>query len=325
MSKNRRLFPLMLLLTSTPLVSDSAAAQNVSAASAAEAEAVVRKAFAELDSLRWAGVAALVHPETLARFHAMSLENARSAERHRGKPYPRDPDMPAAVAAWFEEQRRKAEEEQKQSGSMLSLQYAGVDSLPQLETLSAEEMFARHLQANDPRELLRRQMMANGMDVDAFADIDAPFQPQRTVIGAAVEDDSTVQVVYRLRYPAGPPMEPGGAALVTTRRTPAGWRLWSGSSDPALFQFEYAGGFAALIMTEEETLVQRLELSRRVVTWPLEGGGEGRAFIVGYTGGDAPPEGLAIELHRPDGTKLRVDVPFPAFLRLAELLFGWPE
>jgi hypothetical protein len=106
------------------------------------------------------------------------------------------------------------------------------------------------------------------------------------------------------------------------RRAPEGWRILTGSSDLALFE-EYPYGF--YIITEEEKEQALRELAEKVITWPAEGGGEGRAFIAGYSGGKEPPRGLMVEIVRPDGTRVRLEIPVASFGALAEILHGWPE
>jgi hypothetical protein len=302
-----------------------AAAQNAATTSTVEAEAVVRKAFVDIDSLRWAGAAALVHPQTLARFRASAIDQARSAARYQNAPYPTDPDMPPEVAAWHREQYRKRREEQ-QFGSALSHLYAGIDSLAQLEVLTAEEMFARHLQARDPRELLKaNRPESRNIPPATLRELEVMFRTQRTVIGATVENDSTVQIVYRTQFPAVPDGEQGGVAVVEVRRTPVGWRLWSGARDPALFDDVQNMAFGFIHDTDEEIQTHLRELANRVITWTIEGGGEGRAFVVGYTGGTEPPTALAIEIQRPNQAKIVVHIPIEQFARVAELLMSWPE
>lgn len=107
------------------------------------------------------------------------------------------------------------------------------------------------------------------------------------------------------------------------RRTPEGWRIWAGSNDLSLFD-DFAG-FGIFVVTEEEQERQLREVAEKVVSWPLEGGGEGRAFLTGYPGGMEPPKALVIESPRADGTKARIEIPVAAFGSLAGLLHLWPQ
>jgi hypothetical protein len=131
-----------------------------------------------------------------------------------------------------------------------------------------------------------------------------------------------VQVVYRTQFGHTPEDESGRASLVTMRRTPAGWRILTGWNDAQLFE-ETTGYSIIHIQTKEERQEQRAELAKKVVTWPIEGG-EGRAFVVGYTGGAEPRPALAIEVTRPGNAPVRTDIPAAVFPRLAEFLYTWP-
>lgn len=235
----------------------------------------------------------------------------------------RDLEMPSEVAAWHAEQRWRNEEALERFGPWLSWQFAGVETLEPLEALSAEELFARPLEANDPRTQLERHLRGAGKEVPPEAgEAVAGMLPRRTVIGSAVEDDSTVHVVYRTRLEGGPDLESEGVAMVTVRRSPQGWRLWTGSRDRALFSESHTG--IAFFTVEDER--ERLrELAQSVVTRTLDDGGAARAFLVGHTGGTEPAKSFVIDVARPDGTKVRVDVPSEAFARVAELILGWPE
>lgn len=300
--------------------------QGTSAAE--EAEAVVRAAFAALDAMRWSEAAALVHPETLERIRAWELQSARDQQRLRDEPlaYYRGAEMPPEVVAWHAEQRRRHERRSSGSVSWLSWQFAGIGTLEQLEALSAEELFARHLEASDPRAQLARHVRGTGQEVPPeVAEAVAGLLPQRAVIGSVVENDATVHVVYRTRSGAGPDVQADEVATVTVRRTPQGWRLWTGSRDRALFRESHTGLAFFSVADEEEERERLRGLAERVVTWPLEGGGEARAFLTGYTGGMEPARSLVVEVARPDGTEARVEIPAEAFTRVAELLLGWPD
>ncbi len=122
------------------------------------AEQVVQRAFDAIEAMRWRDVAPLLHPNALRRFRATQLDHARSSERIRTSAH-RDPEMPEAVAEWFEKQRQQREAE---SGSTLELQFPGIKSAAELEALSSEEMLARWLQAQDPREAFRRELLKKG-------------------------------------------------------------------------------------------------------------------------------------------------------------------
>lgn len=209
--------PLCLSVLAALLCAVPASSQQTAPA----AEAVVRQAFAAMEARRWHDVAALVHPEALRRSRAHEIESARWRDDARFRPH-RDPAMPEAVARWFEEQARKHAES---SRSHLEWQY-GVRSRAELEALSAEEMMARRLRSQDPEEILRRQLRERGREAVLDSMPERPTLLRRTVVGAVMEDDSTAHVVYNLTAPGDTGMHVlDRIALVTVRRSPAGWRL----------------------------------------------------------------------------------------------------
>jgi hypothetical protein len=303
----------------------SAAAQNLalggSAEAAAGAEAVVRTAFAEIEAMRWGAVAALVHPVALEKFRAWQVERARDLERYDNE-VSRAPEMPPEVVAWFEAQRKKQEAYWEEYGPRLSHSFAGVETLEQLESLSAKELFARHLQAHDPREQALRQARLMGEELPITGLESELIVDERVVVGSVVEDDSTTQVIYRTRSKLDREGDEGRAAVVTVRRAPEGWRILTFSSDLTLFEQTYWGLY---IKTEEEREQELRELADMVITWPVEGGGEGRAFITGFSDIKEPPRGLVVEVTRPDGTVVRSEIPFASFGALGQLFLGWPQ
>lgn len=313
-----RAIPLAALLSFVNAMTHTTEAQEGSPTAAAEA--VVRTVFEELDARRWSTAAALVHPATLERFRARQLQNARSWERYQNEPQRYDPEMPPEVVAWFEKRRQELEEHW---GTPAHYAFARVASIEELEALSAEELFVRHLQWLDPREQLDRGLAVDGspaLPEEETREMVEELRPQRTVVGAVLEDDSTVHVVYRTRIRGAPGRHGGSPAVVTVRRTPEGWRLWTGSADGVLFGDDPTMGFGFYIDYEERERFR--ELAEKGVTWPLEGGGEGRAFVSGDPGGTIPPKALVIEVVRHDGTKDRVEVPAEALPRLVELIRG---
>jgi hypothetical protein len=301
-------------------------AQNQAFAEAAEAaEAVVRTAFAEIEAMRWDAVASLVHPETLERFREWQIDIARTSEHQLDEgTLAREPELPPEVAAWFDAQRKKQEEYWEEYGPRLSHTFAGIEKFEELESLSATELFARYLQAQDPREQALRQARREGKEI-SIAGIEKELMvEQRVVVGSVMEDDSTAQVIYRTRTKLKlmPEGDEGRAAVVTVRRTPEGWRILAGPSESIFFEGPSYGIFG--LKTEEEQEQALRERAGMVVTWPVEGGGEGRAFITGYTGDKEPPKGLVAEVARPDGTGARLEIPASSFGALEELIRWWP-
>jgi hypothetical protein len=174
---------------------------------------VVQRAFDAIEAMRWRDVAPLLHPDALRRFRATQLDHARSSERIQTSAH-RDPEMPEAVAEWFEQQRQQREAEY---GSTLELQFPGIKSAAELESLSTEEMLARWLQASDPREMFRRELQKKGAAAPEVPMEELPHDT-REIVGSVVENDSTVQVLYRTRTSLDTPSDNEARMAVATVR-----------------------------------------------------------------------------------------------------------
>lgn len=223
----------------------------------------------------------------------------------------RDPNMPEAVAAWFEEQGLK------QLAAFDPLRPYGVASIDELEALSPREFFVRHLEAEDPRVEVRVQMEAQGKEPPAAvtAQLDAAFRPSHCVVGSVAENDSTVLVL--VRRGVGPALEamPGWGrelTVLTVRRDGEEWRIW-----PTNGQLDPFAGFSFGIAIDESAYD---DLAQRVVAWPDERAPEGRAYVVGYSPEERTVRGLVVELTRSGGEPLRIEIPASAFTDLLELL-----
>lgn len=290
------------------------------------AEAIVRELFTAIDDKRWADAAALVDPETLDRFKTHNVRQERQRQDAVTGERRYSPDTPPEVVAWYEQQRASAP--RVDPADLLSRQFAGVRSLQELEALPAVEVLARHLQAVDPREQAHREAADHGVALPAEIAVrtERLLNPNRSVLGHAVESDSLVQVVYRANW-APDPMD-RLAMAATVRRTEAGWRLWHAPEDPSIFMTSgwfgmmmYAG--AAFFLADEEAEFR--SAAEMVAEWTAPNGARMRAFVTGYTGGSEPPEALTIETAQPDGTITRLDVPNAHFPTLMRMIAGWPE
>jgi hypothetical protein len=230
-----------LLLAALPLLAatmpGSADAQSRSPADVAEA--VVRSAFEAMDEKRWQDAAALIDPETLDRFRTAKIDSARARARYYSEPAAQcyDRAMPPEVVAWFEEQRMRQEEAQRRAGASCLDDFARTASLEELEALDPTELFARYLEARDPREQFERMASVTGteMSPEVAEEARLVMRTRRAVIGSTTEDDSTVHVVYRTHGFGEGDDEPGQVMVLTARRTPQGWRIHSGAQDPQLF------------------------------------------------------------------------------------------
>ncbi|HEX8273400.1 MAG TPA: hypothetical protein VF615_12225 [Longimicrobiaceae bacterium] len=282
------------------------------------AEAVARAAFRALEERRWGDVAGLTHPDALRRFRAHQVRSARSMENMPRVPY-REPGMPEEVAQWYEERSRKSA---AAYGAHLEREL-GVRTAAELEALSAEELFTRWLRSRDPMEMMLRELSTHGrpVPVDSVA-AHVPRQV-RSVVGSVVQDDSTVLVVYNAAMKMDTVSDMERPALVTLRRSPAGWRLWSGERD---YNFLGDTDFTVSVGVEldEDTEKRLNEAKDEVVTWPAGAVPAGRAFITGYPGGMRPPRALVVETAGPGGAPVRVEVPVSAFEALMDrLLMPW--
>lgn len=268
-------------------------AQTRSSAETAEAaEAVVRTAFAEIEAMRWDAVASLMHPVTLKRFREWQIDLARTSERQLDEgSRDHERNLPPEVAAWFDAQRKKEEEYWEQHGPRLSHTFAGIETIEELESLSAAELFARYLQAQDPREQALRQAQREGKEI-SIAGIEKKLMvEERVVIGSVAEDDSTVQVVCRTRSKLKliPEDDEGRVEVITVRRTPEGWRILAGPSDSIFLEGPSYGIYG--LQTEEEQEQALRELAEKVVTWPVEGGRRGAGVHHRVHGGQGAAEG----------------------------------
>lgn len=284
------------------------------------AAAVVQEAFDEIRAMRWENVTHLVHPVALARFRSFRLEQARDRERLRGTPEEprREPGMPDAVAAWFEERRRYREAEDV---SWLSREFAGVATVEQLEALTAEEMLARWLEATDARASLSRELEASGLDVGIDAVAESLPVEVREVIGAVEDSEATAQVVYRTRIDHAPSDSDTRIAVATVRRDDDGaWRLWSTWKDYGLFDAFQIG---ISIDSGEEHLAQLDALKDAPFHWPAEGRPLVSGVVIGYNGDGMRPTGVALQLSLPGGTVDRAEVPMAAMGELVAYLEPW--
>jgi hypothetical protein len=215
----------------------------------------------------------------------------------------------------------------EQMGSPMEQEF-GVQSYTDLVLLSPEEMLARWLEAQDPGRNVPR-VLAGRADSAALRNgaMLPTIQPWRRVIGSVLENDTTVQVLYRSFTVAGGSfMGPDGISVLTMRRTPAGWRIWAGWQDG--YGLSTMIGFASGGTGAAGGMQQLLDSAAKVVvTWPASdpaGVAPGRAFVDGYAGGLGAPRAIVVESTHPDGTQSRVEIPPSAFRTLSELLAPWP-
>ncbi|HEY8379163.1 MAG TPA: hypothetical protein VIK91_21870 [Nannocystis sp.] len=106
--------------------------------------------------------------------------------------------------------------------------------------------------------------------------------------------------------------------MVTVRRDDDEWRIWPahGPSDP----FAEFSTSVSVAWTDESAFD---DLAKRVVAWPDSTAPEGRAYVVGYSPETRTVRGLVVEMARPDGEPLRIEIPASAFGELIETLMPW--
>lgn len=312
----RRAIPLLLVpLAFTAMTNpDALAAQRATAAQ--EAERAVRAFFDDIAAERWLAAAERFDPDALERFRASQLQrlSAREAAADHEPRYA--DDMPEAVRAWFEEQRARH--------PVAPLEFAGVTSLDDVRALSAAEVMARHLEAQAPRTLLRQAAEQAG-EAQSPPLLTERLQERRTVVGSVAEDDSTVQVLYRVTMgPLADGEHPVSEALgvVTVRRAAAGWWLAPSDASAAVDRFFTDLAFSFNFELPEERTRRLDELVDRVFAWPEESP-RVRASVAGYDTPGRPPRGFTLELPDAQGRTVRVELPYDALQPLFDYLEPW--
>lgn len=194
---------------------------------------VAAEAFRAIEQGRWEDLASLVDPADVQRFRDEQVRlwteprllptiTVEQLRRH-------EPEMPQAVAEYQAEQFQKRQQE---FTTRISAEFAGVDSPAQLESLSAIELLARHLQARSPEARVRALLAMQGRTLPAELSREAMLGPHYAVIGSVAEGESLAHVVYRMQV--GPVPDAGGMdqewmeaplRVASLKRTPAGWRL----------------------------------------------------------------------------------------------------
>jgi hypothetical protein len=234
--------PLLLAFLSVAMVpaGGSGQVEGPQAGARETAEAVAQDLFLALQDARWDDATALMHPDVLTSMRERSLQYARAYAEHGGPDTiwePDDPDMPEAVAEWFEAKAREAAE---QYGSPLEQVY-GVRSIEALEELSPHDVFARFLAASDPLAIMRRFTPEEDLALLEDRSVEAFLRPARNVIGSIMEGDSVVYVTYGVRH--GPPApDYRRLAVLPLTFTGDGWRARPLPGDSELFDPVPFGG-----------------------------------------------------------------------------------
>nr|MBA3970139.1 hypothetical protein [Gemmatimonadota bacterium] len=176
------------------------------------------------------------------------------------------------------------------------------------------------LQASDPREAFRRELLKKGAAAPEVPMEELP-RDTREIVGSVVENDSTVQVLYRTRTSLDTPSDAEGRmAVATVRRSAQGWGIWLTWQDHRLFD---QNSFGFSFADPEENEKRRAEARAKGFAWPAEGTPMVRASVQGDTGGEDPPRTLVIEVRQPDGRMQRVEIPYAALMPLWSYLEPW--
>ncbi|HEX8454007.1 MAG TPA: hypothetical protein VF647_18115 [Longimicrobium sp.] len=215
----RRILCIAMLMMATPI---PGTAQTPQRSPAEEATQAARALFLAVAEARWADAAALVHPATLEETRLRHLEHARRApELERPETAEElmrsDPAMPRVVAEY--QASRSAEMRRRFPPPRLSDGFARVETLAELEALSAKEMFARFLEATDWRSLAARQIERGGGTITPEGRAALP-RNRHEVLGAVPDGPDAAYVVYRIIHVGDGPRE---VQTLRMERTPEGW------------------------------------------------------------------------------------------------------
>lgn len=188
-----------------------------------EATRAARALFLAVAEARWADAAELMHAGTLEEFRERHLENARQAPQWQRAETAEelmrnDPGMPRVVAEY--QASRSAEMRRRFPPPRLSDGFARVETLAELEALSAKEMFARFLEAADWRYRAARQIERGGGTITPEGRAALP-RNRHEVLGAVPDGEDAAYVVYRVIHIGDGPRE---AQTLRMERTPEGWR-----------------------------------------------------------------------------------------------------
>jgi hypothetical protein len=223
----RRILCAAMLLVAThasaPITVMAQTPQPHPPSAADEAARAARALFLAVAEARWADAAALVHPGTLEETRARHLEHARRApELQRPETAEElmrsDPGMPRVVAEY--QASRSAEMRRRFPPPRLSDGFARVETLAELEALSAREMFARFLEATDWRNRAARQIERGGGTITPEGRAHLP-RTRHEVLGAVPDGEDAAYVVYRIIHVGDGPRE---VQTLRMERTPEGWR-----------------------------------------------------------------------------------------------------
>jgi hypothetical protein len=186
-------------------------------------ESVVERAFRAVAERRYHAIAECVDPTDLQNMYERAVASGVHIEEaisYTADDFLRDqPDLPVAVAEYYARQTSR----NAAAGSYLPYEYAHVEKLDDIQSLTPEELLARWIQARDPLYQLARQALVRGRNLpSAVSELYSKYPIVRTVIGSVLESPDIAHVVYRIRWSDDDEGQPKVAVVC---HLPAGWRM----------------------------------------------------------------------------------------------------
>ncbi len=196
-------------------------------------ETVVRAYFAALEAERFEDAVGYLEPASVTEFRQYQIEVARAAAEKSAAAS--EPDEPGSATQFSPIQQPIPREASVMFTLPLARQFAGIETLDQLQQLGPGEMLLRFLQARTP-EYQRQQTLREGRN--PLPDDSIPPE-ERQVLGAVMEGETLAHVVFRstsafLRNELPPRLD-----VVTLRRTDAGWRIVFRVEPPGINPLSY--------------------------------------------------------------------------------------
>jgi hypothetical protein len=190
---------------------------------------------------KWEAAAAFVDTIAIKRKVAQDVSNARSSMPTFltiEEIMQRDPNMPREVAE-YELKRYREQTKNFNPAQFIAFEFAGVNSIRELQALSALEATARFLQALDSRWMIRKQFVESGCAGAGAVPLPVPIH---RILAATLASDS---VAYVLHEDEGFESVPDADLIfepmvMRLRLGPQGWRIV-----PSRSMLTRSNGFAA--------------------------------------------------------------------------------
>ena len=229
MPRNRRVA--VVFLSSALLALGSAANAQTGRrpqASADSARLVADLFFRAVADERWEAAARFVDTIPIKRKVAEHVRNARSSMPTFltiEEIMEHDPKMPREVAE-YQLQQARDRAKNFNPAEFIAYEFADVNSIHELEALSALDATARHLQALDSRWALRKSIAKSGCGSPDAGPLPAPIHK---ILAAALGSDSVAYVLHESREFDMPPDATADLyfdpMVMRLRLGPQGWRI----------------------------------------------------------------------------------------------------